>query len=399
MAPWREEVDASGLRTYRALLGVILAASVVRFWAYGWIDELYIAPDFHFAYRGFSWVRPWAAPAMVYAHFAALFVAAVAFATGRAPRLSALLFVALFVPIELWDKATYLNHYVFVTLMVALLAVVGPTRARVNRLAYSAVRLQVGVVYFFAGLAKLNGDWLLRGEPLATWLAPHVGWLDVTPLAIAMSWAGAAYDLTVWAFMLHPKTRVPAFVVGVIFHLTVWALFPIGIFSFVMIASLTVFFPPTWSTRDPLAPQPATTSRATLGAFALWAALQFAVPARHFLSPNDTNWTEDGYRFAWRVMLVEKVGSASFRVETKIGMRRVQPRHELTYQQYKQMAVQPDMIVQYAHHISRRHGGAPVYVESFVAFNGRRSQRYLPHDVNLAEVSPWDSHHLVLPLR
>ena len=32
------------------------------------------------------------------------------------------------------------------------------------------LRFQVGMVYFFSGLAKVNGDWLLRGEPLATWL-------------------------------------------------------------------------------------------------------------------------------------------------------------------------------------------------------------------------------------
>jgi len=32
------------------------------------------------------------------------------------------------------------------------------------------LRAQVAVVYFFGGVAKLNGDWL-RGEPMRMWLA------------------------------------------------------------------------------------------------------------------------------------------------------------------------------------------------------------------------------------
>ena len=35
--------------------------------------------------------------------------------------------------------------------------------------------MQVGLVYGFAGLAKLRGDWLLRAQPLRTWLAAHAG--------------------------------------------------------------------------------------------------------------------------------------------------------------------------------------------------------------------------------
>ena len=32
------------------------------------------------------------------------------------------------------------------------------------------VRAQVGIVYVFVGLAKLNADWLLHGDPLRMWL-------------------------------------------------------------------------------------------------------------------------------------------------------------------------------------------------------------------------------------
>ena len=64
------------------------------------------------------------------------------------------------------------------------------------------VRAQVAVVYVFAGLAKLNTDWLLHGLPLRTVAARArsdlaiIGpWLDEPWVAIALSWAGVAFDL------------------------------------------------------------------------------------------------------------------------------------------------------------------------------------------------------------
>src|SRR4051812_10618433 len=62
---------------------------------------------------------------------------------------------------------------------------------------------QVGVVYVFAGLAKLHTDWLLHGLPLRMWLPAHADlaiigpWLAEPRVAIALSWAGAAFDLLV----------------------------------------------------------------------------------------------------------------------------------------------------------------------------------------------------------
>ena len=57
---------------------------------------------------------------------------------------------------------------------------------------------QVGVVYMFGGLAKLNADWLFHAQPLRIWLYNNGDLTLVGPLlketwmAYAMSWAGAA---------------------------------------------------------------------------------------------------------------------------------------------------------------------------------------------------------------
>jgi hypothetical protein len=63
------------------------------------------------------------------------------------------------------------------------------------------------MVYFFAGVAKLNYDWLFRAMPLRIWLPPHIGLtligplMDETWVAYAFSWFGAG---------VRPVHRVPA---------------------------------------------------------------------------------------------------------------------------------------------------------------------------------------------
>jgi vitamin K-dependent gamma-carboxylase len=57
------------------------------------------------------------------------------------------------------------------------------------------VKLELAIVYTYAGVAKLNIDWL-RGEPLRHWLIkrytyPLIGWLLVyEPVVYWFSYAG-----------------------------------------------------------------------------------------------------------------------------------------------------------------------------------------------------------------
>jgi hypothetical protein len=37
-----------------------MAWEVWRYFSNGWIDGYFIAPEFHFTYYGFGWVKPWA---------------------------------------------------------------------------------------------------------------------------------------------------------------------------------------------------------------------------------------------------------------------------------------------------------------------------------------------------
>ena len=90
-------------------------------------------------------------------------------------------------------------------------------------------------------------------------------------------------------------------------------------------------------------------------------------------------------------MLVEKIGQATFYIEDEQTGRRteVQNRDYLTPYQEKQMAIQPDLILQFAHIIANdyqeRFGFEQpnVKVQSYVALNGRASQQFIDPNVNL----------------
>jgi hypothetical protein len=480
--------DGAGLGAFRVLFGALLCFSVARFWAYGWIDELYIRPDFHFTYFGFDWVRPWPALGM-YLHFALMALAAACLCIGAASRVSAFVFFLTFTYAELIEKASYLNHYYFVSLVTLLLAtmpcgatfsldawlrrrrgLVGETRSprrvspnveegpsaecpigtgstcpspaqrgrgepgtnlghevllppTVRAWCYALLRAQLALLYFFAGFAKLNRDWLLAAEPLGTWLglhadAPLIGpWLASPAAAYFASYAGAAFDLSIPFWLSWRRSRPWAYAIGVVFHIGVWLLFPIGVFSWVMIVATTLFFDPSWPRRwlgqsGPHASLAAAGSRGqlgrwSLGALGVYLLVQLVVPLRYVLYPGNVNWHEQGFRFAWRVMLVEKAGQVEFTVLAGADDRRyvVYPRQMLTPLQYKMMSTQPDMIQQFARHLRRTfqaqgHERVRVYADAWASLNGRPRQRLIDPGVDLAS-EPWSlgPKRWILPLQ
>lgn len=421
--PWAS-VDGASLGAFRILFGALALVGTVRFVINGWVEQIYLQPTFHFHYFGFAWVKPWPDPWM-YVHMAIMAAAAFGLMLGWRARLCALVYFVTFTYAELIERASYLNHYYLVSLFALLLIFVPsdrcfalrPNRSRqtVPALAVWVLRFQVAVVYFYAGLTKLHADWLLRGEPLYTWLQVH----DHLPLvgafmterwaALTMSWCGALFDLSApWA-LLHPRTRPWAYFAVVGFHVLTWVLFPIGMFPWIMIASATLFFPYDWPRRvlagRNLTPRlteheshpPAQTRKGVLPlvAVATYASVQVIMPLRFLAYPGDHRWTHEGFDFAWKVMLVEKNGIVEFEVTNpSTGRTHLhRPRIHLEPFQHKAMTTTPDLIVQYAHHLAQQHekrtGVVPeVRADAWMSLNGSRSRRLIDPSVDLVQVRP-----------
>lgn len=416
-------VDIASLAVFRMLFGALMTVAVARYFVHGWIDTFYAQPRMYFPYSGFAWMRPLPQPGM-YLLFALIGLAALCLAIGYRARLAAALFCLGFTYVHLIDKTNYLNHYYLISLVSGLLTVMpvggalsidawrDPQKRKRTIPAWmpNVLRFQVGIVYLFAGLAKIDADWLLAAEPLRIWLsgASDVPWLgsvlQLTSVAYAFSWAGMLFDLTIPVWLSWRRTRVAAYIAVIGFHAITGWLFPIGLFPVVMIAFTTVFFAPDWPRRwlpntmtgaaaEPPCKRPRRQRRGPVLAFlAVWGLVQLIVPLRFLAWPGCVNWTEDGFRFAWRVMLIEKYAVTTFRLVDRRtgGVTRVDPADLLTAQQARMMSTQPDMLLHFAHRLAERARArgeeVAVYADVRLAFNGRPSRVFVDPSVDLATI-------------
>lgn len=403
-------LPASSFIAFRIAFGLLVAIGQIRFLARGWVDEFYLSPTHHLTYPGFEWVRP-LPPVLMYATVVVMALAGCAIAVGFRTRVAAGLFAVLFGYCELIDAGLYLNHYWFMTLAAVVLAVVpGPRGGRVPAISVWALRGQLGVVYFFAGLAKVNSDWLFRAEPLQTWLAartdrPLIGpWLGETVVAFAFSWAGAVFDLTIVAWLLWRRSRPVAYGVLVVFHVATAMLFQIGLFPWVMIALTPIFFAPTWPDRwlrrravtaeAGAVAEPGSKRRVRAGllvALAVMAVANVAVPMRHVLADGNVRWNDDGYLLSWRVMLTERASHVTFHVSDPSAGSSFDVDAEQVLDEWQAAAamVRADLILTSAHLLADEFrpvlgDDVEVRVDAFVAWNGRLPERWIDPVVDLA---------------
>ena len=415
----------------------------IRFVALGWVEDHYLAPKFHFKYWGFEWVEPLGAAGMYAIHFL-MAAAAVGVMLGLFYRLSAVALFITFTYTELIDLTYYLNHYYFVSLAAGLLCLLPAHRSfsldalrkparhctQVPAWCIGILKMQVAIVYLFAGFAKINADWLLRALPLKIWLpaADHLPIIGPVfrwkALPWVFSWAGMLYDTLIVFFLARRQTRAFAFFTVIIFHVLTGILFQIGVFPVVMIAAALLFFSPEWhqrlqqkikrvfhcqsrfrKTEGEILYNTTLPKNAALILVCSYLGFQMLFPWRFMLYPGSLFWTEQGYRFSWRVMLMEKAGTATFYVrDSQTGRQGVVFNGDfLNPHQEKQMAMQPDMILQYAHFLGRRYAERgmhhpQVFAEVWATLNGAQSRLLIDTTVNLMQVQEsWKNKKWILP--
>ncbi len=431
-----KERSNAALVVFRIMFGLMMLYSTLRFISMGWVDSFYIKPSFLFPFEGFYWLDALPANGM-YVVFMLMVLSAAFILLGFFYRISSIIFFLSFTYVELLDKSNYLNHYYFVSLM-AFIIIFLPLHKRfsldvyfkrveaTNRTRNFYVLLpqtQLAIVYIFAGIAKLNADWLFQALPLKIWLPanahlPIIG--DVLRyewIAYVFSWCGALYDLFIVFFLMNARTRNVAYFFVIIFHVLTRILFPIGMFPFIMIASTLIFFSDDFHERiikflSSLFPKNnqsfsynlPSLNKKVYSLFLFFVFIQIVVPFRYLAYPGKLFWTEQGYRFSWRVMLMEKAGTAIFYVEDSTSGKRIEinNRDFLTVNQEKMMSTQPDMMVQYAHYLKQYYEkqgivNPKVYADVFVSLNGRGSKRFIDPNIDLSkEENTWKSKPWIL---
>ena len=446
-----EPVDIASLVVFRICFGVILFIEACRYLYSNWVGPYWVLPEFNFTFLLFDWVRPWPGDGM-YLHFLALGLLALCIAAGFFYRLATILFFPAFGYILLLDKTYYLNHFYLITILSFLLILVPAHRAfsidawrnpklRANTVPAWTVwslALQIAIPYFYGGIAKLKTDWLIRGEPMRTFLATAADGpllesiFTAEPVVYFFAWGGTVFDLAIPFLLWWPRTRAIAFLAALGFHLTNAFLFHIGIFPWFMICASTLFFSPGWPRQfgfpPPWADEQAGMDRArreeadaapggdwmsrpwtqqlAVGVLAVHFVGQLIVPLHHYLYPGDVNWNREGSYFTWhmRIATMNTRGTIVAKDPATGESWEVNPRQHLNDRQARKMFADPDMVLQYAHFVARdaaANGRGEIEVRAKVhcALNHRPSRVVIDPDANLVahERTIWPA-SFIIPL-
>ena len=319
----------------------------------------------------------------MYTLFAVIGLAAIGIMLGVFYRAACMVFIIAFSWQFFVDQANYLNHFYLVILYAICLLLVpanrtwslrrGTKSAWIPRWSLLGPMILTEIVLLYAGLVKLNSDWL-HGWPLKFWFASRaddhllIGPLLADPyFGLAGAWFAVTLHLIGAPLLLFKRTRLIVFSLYALFHLSNAMIFTIGIFPWMTLCATTLFFAPDWPRRwlalvtdnTHAAPPPKQVRSAwdtplliLLGAFL---AYNIVMPMRPLIYPGPVAWTEEGHRFSWRMKLRDKEARVKFRVlDPATGKTwQVNPAIWLTRRQFEKMASRPDMILQFAHHLDR----------------------------------------------
>lgn len=435
MTPWWRRLwdpcDVASVAFFRIAFAGIMVWHVARFLSNNWVEYYYVDSRHHLKYFGFEWVEPMMYGGAMRQMFYLMGFAAVGVGLGLFYRLSAITLFVTYTYSFLAEAALFQNHYYMMSLIAFLLVLIPAHRSfSLDALIFPenaspfipnwcrwVLMLMVALPYVYGGIAKIDGDWL-RAMPVGFWISekshlPVIGpYLTEHWVAWVVSYAGLILDLAIVPLLMWRKTRIPAYIVIVLFHVMNAALFNIDVFPWMMILLTTIFFAPDWPRRLlRLKPAQAETGeppsrtfwqKASLSVVGLFVVWQLVFPLRHWAYPGNPSWTEEGHQFAWRMMLRHKEVFIRFYATDGEKDETVQIPFDrmLNAKQLGEMAISPDQIVataDYFYDVARKVRMKDVSIRAVViaSLNGRKPQLMIDPDLDLLTVNrqwghqPW----------
>ncbi|PWL39525.1 hypothetical protein DKG77_01440 [Flagellimonas aquimarina] len=416
-----KKIDNSQLIIFRVFYGLLVSAECYGAIATGWVRRTLIEPKFTFSFIGFEWLQPIPGNGM-YIYFAIMGTLGLLIALGYKYRFSAFAFAFMWTGVYLMQKTSYNNHYYLLMLLAFIMAFLPAGRSlsldtKLNpkfssNTMYNWVRwviiLQLFIVYTYASIAKLYGDWLdfsiieiLMKSKKDYFLIGELLQQEWIHKIVAVF--GILFDLLIVPALLWKPTRKIAFAFSIFFHLFNSVVFQIGIFPYLSLAFTVFFFEPQTIRNIFLKEKTITIDNETtlpknasllVGALSIYFLVQLALPLRHHTFKDDVLWTEEGHRMSWRMMLRSRTGNITFKVlnkETGKGSY-INLDEYLTKKQKRKVACYPDFIWQFAQHLKeeyRKKGeDIQVFVSGRVKVNDNNYHQFIDPNVDLASV-PW----------
>ncbi|MCM8570992.1 HTTM domain-containing protein [Gramella jeungdoensis] len=428
-----KQIDNSALVVFRALFGLLIAIEAFGSIFSGWVRRTMVEPDFTFNFIGFEFLQPLPGDGMIW-YYAIMGVFGVFVMLGFKYRMSMLVYGIMWAGVYLMQKSSYNNHYYLLMLLCFIMvflpanrwfsldAKLKPSISKISmpRWVWVVIVLQLWIVYTYASVAKIYPDWLDGSFPALLMKSKDDYWLvgeflQQWWIRYAIAYFGLLFDLLIIPLLLWRRTRVPAFIAAIFFHLFNSFIFHIGIFPYMSLAFCIFFFPAEkinkvflrgkkefYDKAEVIVPS---WRNALLVSMVVWFSIQLCLPLRHWFFKDDVLWTEEGHRLSWRMMLRGKSGRVAFKVVEKGTSDTIFIENEdyLSRKQRRAITSKPDMIWQFAQRLeedfAKKGKEIEVYVEGKVSVNGGPYKVLIDPNVDLA-AEKWEHfkhHDWILP--
>ncbi|XP_050074053.1 vitamin K-dependent gamma-carboxylase [Anopheles maculipalpis] len=373
---------------------------------------------------------------------------------GYRYRVSVAIFTGTYWYVFLLDKSAWNNHSYLYGLLGTIFLFIDahrcwsidawknpPVDQTVPFWNYFILKFQFFVLYFVAGLKKLSREWLSGYAmtnlsyhwvffPFRALLGPKL-----TDLLI-VHWFGCIFDTTVVFFLVYGPTRKLATLFASAFHLMNSRLFHIGMFPWVCLSQLPLYYSFSWPRRlfrygnsTPLSPGCEHTEQDIkkhrkhhhrrkwkMLAMLTYCALQLFLPYSHFLTKGYNNWTNGLYGYSWDMMVhAWDTIMIGIRVVDRHDPERIHYVEPFAFVDNDRWTKHADMAVQFARCIERNiqqenprirtptavaNPNVSIYFDIWCSMNGRFQQRIFDPNVDILQApwSPFEPVGWVLPL-
>ena len=355
-------IPNTSIMIFRIVFGLILLIQTYYFIINQFIDTNIINPLLLFPF--ITGLVPFSKTNLLIIGYI-MFLANIGILFNKTAKISTLVFGCCFTYFWLLDKGYFNNHYYFISLICLLLFVAEKESSfkkniLISKTSLFSLQMMIFLIYFVAGINKLNPYWLFDLQPIKHIL--EVKFMVTDNLFFQQKWItvfmvyfGLLFDLFIGFLLFFKKTRLIGFLLVIGFNIINFYLFKdvgeIGVFPFLMISTLILFIDPNQiSTFLNLNTKPKQVLKNTnlinklIFGFLI---IQFILPFRHALFKGYVDYNGVGQRFAWRMKIMYKDSNINYFIEDKISKQKysVDVTKMLTPTQYNNLKYYPDLII------------------------------------------------------
>ena len=425
-------IDNAQLILFRIIYGILITIEAWGAIATGWVRRTLIEPQFTFNFIDFPFLQPLEGNGMIY-YFLLMGCFGLMVTLGFRYRLAIISYSIMWAGVYFMQKTSYNNHYYLMLVFNFIFCFLPANRYHsidvklnpaLKKLQCSAwcvwiFKVMILVVYFYSAVAKMYPAWV-NAVPVKIWFTQKANYWLIGPLLTeewfqyAVAWGGIAFDLLIGPALLWRKTRKIAFLFSIFFHLFNSFVFQVGVFPYLGISFALFFYRPEQIRKWFFPSKPAFTAlkiqgnqanKLILVGVSVFLIFQLLLPIRHHLFKGNVNWTEEGHRMSWRMMLRSKVGFIDLYVENNNTNQKehVNLDNYLINKQIRKIATRPDMLWQFVQRLKSDYAkqgitDISIYAQSQVSLNGAPYRPlYDPYyDLATAEWSEWETSVWVL---